>query len=122
MALGPTNAVEFARATAAVFWAGARRSARENATIITLPQNTSPQAEEVWINLLRQASVARRFALMSNLSAAVIRLSRKALRDARPGASDDELAVEFVRLNYGDAVADGLAAGLLGPERTGAHE
>ncbi len=83
--------------------------------MVPLSPDTSPRAEEVWINLLRQASDARRFSMMSNLSATVIRWSRQALREARPGATDDELAVEFVRLNYGAALAAGLAARLALP-------
>ena len=83
--------------------------------MIPLSHDTSPQAEEVWLNLLREATVARRFALMSNLSASVIRWSRQALREARPSANDNELAVEFVRLNYGDALAAGVAARLARP-------
>jgi len=85
--------------------------------VIPLSHDTSPRAEEVWLNLLRKATIARRFALMSNLSASVIRWSRQALREARPNANDHELAVEFVRLNYGDALAAGVAARLAHPRK-----
>ncbi len=77
-----------------------------------LPRDTQPAIERVQIGLLRAASSARRFQLARSLSETVIRLARRALRDARPNASDDDLAVEFVRLSYGDELTSRPAAHL----------
>jgi hypothetical protein len=71
--------------------------------------DTDPVVEEVWIGLLRQASTAKRFRMVSSLSASVIRWSRQAVREARPGLTEDDLNVEFVRLNYGEELAMGIA-------------
>ncbi len=51
---------------------------------------TDVRAERVQIALLRQAGVARRFSLCRSLSASVIDLSRRALKDRMPGASERE--------------------------------
>ena len=85
-----------------------------------LSADTDPVAEEVWIRLLRNASEARRFRLVSSLSASVIRWSQAAMRDARPDAREQDLRVEFVRLNYGEALADAVRTRLAaGGRRTG---
>ena len=70
--------------------------------------DTQPAAEGVQLELLRRASVARRAALARSLSATALQLSRRAVERARPDASANELAVEWVRLCYGPALADGL--------------
>lgn len=77
--------------------------------MMSLASDTDPRVEETWIGLLREASIAKRFRLVSSLSASVIRWSRQAVREARPGITDDDLSVEFVRLNYGEDLATGLA-------------
>lgn len=70
--------------------------------------DTSPDAERVQIELLRQAGPARRFALACSLTRTTLRLSRGAIARANPGASRDELAVRFVELCYGHELAEGF--------------
>jgi hypothetical protein len=70
--------------------------------------DTSPDAEHVQSALLRQAGTARRFEMCREMTATVIALSRRALRRARPGLSEDELAIEWVAIHYGPTLADGL--------------
>lgn len=79
--------------------------------------DTHPEIERKQIELLRQATVARRFQLARSLTRTAIELSRRALRRARPGASERELQIEFVRLHYGDDLADRLARFLEDRER-----
>jgi hypothetical protein len=74
--------------------------------------DTSPEAEQVQMALLRQASIARRLSLVSDLSQMVLQLSWQGLRRAHPGASEREIRLRSVALNYGQAVADSLAAAL----------
>lgn len=67
--------------------------------------DTSRQVEEIQIALLREAGTARRFALMRRLSATAINLSRRAVARAHPEWNAQEVALEFVALNYGADLA-----------------
>lgn len=78
----------------------------------TQSSDTSPEAERVQIDLLRKAGEARRYELFSSLNRSAIRWSRDSLRRVHPEASEDELAVLFVALCYGQKLADGLRAEL----------
>lgn len=78
----------------------------------TQSSDTSPKAERVQIELLRKAGVAGRFKLFSSLNKSAIQWSRAGMRKAHPEASEDELAVLFVALCYGQTLADGLRADL----------
>lgn len=70
--------------------------------------DTEPMAERAQLGLLRRATVGRRAALSRSLSCTAIQLSRRAIQEANPGASADELAVRWVTICYGPALADGL--------------
>lgn len=75
----------------------------------TLSADTSPEAERVQVALLRKASLARRLALIADLSQMVLQLSWQGLRRAQPEASDQEIRLRSVALNYGQELADHLA-------------
>ena len=75
---------------------------------MTVPLDTHPEMARKQVELLRQASVARRFQLARSLTMTTIELARRALRRARPGASERELQIEFVRLHHGAELADRL--------------
>jgi hypothetical protein len=64
-------------------------------------------AEAVQVALLRDATVARRLGLARSLTATTRRLSRRAIRRARPAATEAEVAIAFVELLYGRALAAG---------------
>jgi hypothetical protein len=70
--------------------------------------DTDPEAGRVQMELLRQASPARRLRLALSLSRSVLALSREGIARRRPGASGEEVGVEFVRLHYGPDLADEL--------------
>ena len=70
------------------------------------PQDTHPDAEKVQLDLLRNASTARRFALVRSLSRTVIGLSRRAIRRANPSAGELEIARAFISLHYGEKLAE----------------
>jgi hypothetical protein len=71
-------------------------------------RDTDPSIREIQRDLLRRAGTGRRAALMCSLSSTAIELSRRELRAKRPGASETELAVEWVALNYGTELATRL--------------
>lgn len=50
-------------------------------------------------------SAAKKLSLMSSLSRTVLSLSYRALRRARPNASEQEITLSFIELNYGAALA-----------------
>ena len=67
--------------------------------------DTSPEAEKVQIELLREAGFAGRFAKMQSLTATTIGLSRRAIAEANPKLSPVELDVKCVELFYGKKLA-----------------
>jgi hypothetical protein len=72
--------------------------------------DTHPAAARVQLELLRAATVARRFQLARALSEWTIQLARRAIRDQLPGASELEVGLRFVELHYGAALARRVAA------------
>jgi hypothetical protein len=69
------------------------------------PNDTTDAAARLQIELLRAAGPARRAALARSLSRTVIDLSRRALRERMPGASERELLLRWVALEYGAELA-----------------
>lgn len=70
--------------------------------------DTTPQAERVWIELWRKATVEQRLQLTFQHSADVIRMSRAALAHARPEMTPQERDLYWVELNYGRDLAERL--------------
>lgn len=70
--------------------------------------DTDPKAERVQLDLLRHATVARRASLARSLSCTTLQLTKRAIQESNPTASANELAVRFVAICYGPALADGL--------------
>jgi hypothetical protein len=76
------------------------------------PADTTPEAEQVQLALMRAAPVARRLHLALGLSATAINLARRAIARAHPSASKDDRDLLFVELHYGAALARDLRADL----------
>lgn len=74
--------------------------------------DTHPEVERRHVELLRRAGFERRAEIMRSLSRTVIELSRQALAAQMPGASPDDVAVRWVELTYGAALADGVRRAL----------
>jgi hypothetical protein len=72
--------------------------------------DTSPEAERVQIGLLRRASEAQRVQLALALSDTMLQLAWRAIREAHPGASDEEVDLAFVEQCYGVEMAGRLRA------------
>lgn len=72
------------------------------------PSDTDPEATRAQLQLLRQASVAQRFARVRSLSATVIELAKRALRRRHPELAQPELDLLFVERHYGPELAEGL--------------
>ncbi|HXV65341.1 MAG TPA: hypothetical protein VEK15_31890 [Vicinamibacteria bacterium] len=85
-------------------WEGSRRlfrSALESTTWALCGRIHDAEWEAKLLDLLREASVARRFALADALTNTVISLSRRALAKQRPLESEREILLEWVGLHYG---------------------
>ena len=73
-----------------------------------LATDTSAAAEHAQLRLLRAATIGRRARLALSLTRTTLALARRALRRARPGASERDLRLAFVELHYGSALAGRL--------------
>lgn len=74
--------------------------------------DTHPEAAEIQIRLLRQAGVARRFALTCSLTQSALDASRQAIRKRYAGCSSREQQIRFVALCYGEELAARIRATL----------
>ena len=70
--------------------------------------DTTIDAARVHLDLLRRAGPVRRLRAGLDLSRSAIELSREGLRRRRPGLSETELLIEWVELQYGNALAAGV--------------
>jgi hypothetical protein len=67
--------------------------------------DTSPEAEEIQIALLRKLTPAQRAAKAFSLSHQVIQLSRRAIRRQNPGLSEFDLKILCLQHFYGPDIA-----------------
>ena len=72
--------------------------------------DTDPEAERVQLDLLRAASPGKRAALAIALTSTAINASRRALERGSPDATEEEIGLRFVALNYGPELAAEVAA------------
>jgi hypothetical protein len=68
--------------------------------------DTHPEAEKVQLELMRNASVADRVAIMRSLTNLSIRMARQAIAEAHPEFSPREVGLYWVELHYGNKLAD----------------
>jgi hypothetical protein len=67
--------------------------------------DTHPEAEKFQLELIRQASPARRISLMRSLTAMLINLSRQGIAKSNPGMNAQEVGLRWAELNYGMKLA-----------------
>jgi hypothetical protein len=77
-------------------------------------RDTRPEVERLQMELLRKASPAARFARARSLSLTAIQLAKRAIGRQGRGMTQTEIDLQFVRLNYGEALADAVARHLAG--------
>ena len=66
-----------------------------------IPNDTSPEADRVQIELLRKAGPEARFRKMASLTHSVVTLSKRAIARQKPNLSVLEQRMAFVKLHYG---------------------
>lgn len=74
------------------------------------PVTEDARARAIQLELLRQATPERRFALARSLSTTTMELARAAIRRRHPDWSEHAVLLEFVRVHYGRDLADRVAA------------
>ena len=72
----------------------------------TQSRDTSVEAEQVQLGLLRRAGPVKRVQQTLQMSAEMVQLSRMALRRLHPDLSEDEHKLLWIEINYGKALAD----------------
>jgi len=70
-----------------------------------MSMDTHPDAERMQVELLRSASMARRFRLVRSLSTTTVDLARRAIRRRHPGFDERDVLLMFVALHYGEDLA-----------------
>ena len=88
------------------------RPERREQTLRTQSVDTSEEAEQVQIELLRRAGPLRRFQQLRSLTASTRQMSWLTLRKLRPHLSRLEAALFFVELLYGKPLALALSQAL----------
>jgi hypothetical protein len=74
--------------------------------MITQSIDTHPDAERVQIELIRKMTPAQKFYYICSISQKAIDESKRAIKQAHPNASKQELDVLFVEYNYGKELAE----------------
>jgi hypothetical protein len=72
----------------------------------TQSEDTSPEMEQVQIEMIRKASPAKIFGLVRSMSQTMIQASRENIRQLHPDASKEELTLILVELYYGKELAN----------------
>ncbi|MBA2287968.1 MAG: hypothetical protein H0W02_21035 [Ktedonobacteraceae bacterium] len=80
----------------------------------TQSADTSPEMERVQIELLRQAPLTKRFAMIEAWSQFIIEAAKQGIRREHPQASEQEVALILVARQYGQPMADKVRAYLAG--------
>ncbi len=71
--------------------------------------DTHPDARRVQLERLRQMSDAQRLAMADELSAMTTWLSRQAIRETMPGATEQQVILRWIELVYGEKLAAQVA-------------
>lgn len=74
------------------------------------PSDTTDGIVRLQNGLLRKAGIARRASVARSLSGTVIDLSRRALRERMPEATEREVLLRWVALEYGSDLARRVTA------------
>ncbi len=76
--------------------------------MISQSPDTSPQAEKIQIQLIRESSVSKRISRVRSLSQTTMYLSRRAIQRTNPTLSEREVDLAFVANHYGEKLAERL--------------
>jgi hypothetical protein len=72
--------------------------------------DTSPEVEDIQIELIKKLTPAQRAAKIFSLSDQVITLSKRAIRRQNPGLSEFEMKILYLHYFYGPVIAQKVRA------------
>ncbi len=72
--------------------------------------DTDPEAAEVQWELLRKMTTSQRSSLLGALTTAAVGHSKRAIARANPDATQREIDLVFIRIQYGDELARNVKA------------
>jgi hypothetical protein len=75
-----------------------------------IPNDTSPEAEQVLLRLMREKTPAERVQMAARLTHEVRQASRRAIARSHPELSPREIEYRFIELHYGKELAEGVRA------------
>jgi len=81
---------------------------KEYHEMISQSPDTTPQAEKVQVELIRESSVSKRVSRVRSLSQTTMYLSRRAIQRTNPLLSEREVDLAFVANHYGKNLAERL--------------
>ena len=70
--------------------------------------DTNPETEKFLIELFKNATITKRLMQAASLTSLTIKLSKRAIARANPDKTKNELDIIFVKLNYGEVLAEKL--------------
>jgi hypothetical protein len=73
---------------------------------MTYTTDTSPEAEAIQLDLLRQMTPEQRILKMCSLSQSVKKMAFDAIRRQHPEYSAEDVRLAFIELNFGKSLAD----------------
>ncbi len=79
-----------------------------------VPRDTDLEAHRVQMRILRGFGIEKRAQMTFAMSAAAMQRARAALRARQPGASEQEIRLRLIELNYGPDLAARVRARLEG--------
>ncbi len=82
----------------------------------TQSSDTTPEAEQMLIHLIRKAPITKRFELVNSLTSFATKLNKQNIRTQHPDATNQQVAEYFVRDHYDRTLAKGLHSALQGEE------
>ncbi|HLP48158.1 MAG TPA: hypothetical protein VK469_19600 [Candidatus Kapabacteria bacterium] len=79
--------------------------------------DTSPEAEEIQLSLLKKLTPAQRAAKVFSLSNQVIALSKRAIQRQNPGLNEFEIKILYLYYFYGPDIAQKVREYLQGKDK-----
>ena len=74
--------------------------------------DTTPEAEEVQLDLIRRMSPSERAGKALQMTARLIRECKSAIARNNPGLTPQEIGIAFIELNYGQELAEDVRRSL----------
>lgn len=74
----------------------------------TQSSDTTPEAEQMLISLIRKAPITKRFELVNSLTSFATKLNKQNIHEQHPDATNQQIAEYFVRDHYDRALAESL--------------